>query len=163
MMTSPKKNARLSRQLRRWARASKQCYRNAFRITLRLQDEGKAPIYVEGFAVRGASCLEHGWVEMHGEIIDVTLPEDEYLYFRGLEFPILSEAVLIPMNGALSALPLFARFGWGGERSLDFTRARLQAAIHAGWTGAYVEKLRLAVGRLSAPDADALGAEGSAD
>jgi hypothetical protein len=140
------KNVPLSKRLRKWARTPKQCYRNAWRVAMRLREEGKPAVYVEGFAVRNKS-FEHGWVELDGEIIDVTLPDDDYTYFAGLRFPNPATVLFIQKDETSPTLPAFRCFGWGGEESAAFTRARLQAVIHEGLTGDYVGRLRQDVAR----------------
>jgi hypothetical protein len=150
---TPKKNAPLSRRLRKRARTSKMCYRNAWKVAVRLREEGEPAVYVEGLAVHAFS-FEHAWVELGGEIIDVTLPDDDLAYFAGLRF-----ADPVAALGEFGGLPSFTRFGYNGEESLDFSRARLEAAIyeerHRGTRGmrGYVKRLRQNVDRLSRKDA----------
>jgi hypothetical protein len=154
MTPRTKKNVQLSKRLRKWARTPRQCYWNAWRIAERLQGEGKPAVYVEGFVVIDTISFEHGWVELDGEIIDVTLPKDNYTYFAGLRFSDLQAAMWMSMEQNQRGLPMFFCFGGDGSSSLEFTRARLQAVLHAGLTGECVEHLRLAVELLSSPTAD---------
>lgn len=86
--------------------------------------------YVEGFAVQGGLCIEHGWVEREGEIIDPTLPEANMRYFPGLRFEgqlNLSKALQTPREPDCDDLPMFFRFGWGGSDSEEFLEARKEA------------------------------------
>ncbi len=106
-----------------------QCYINAFRVVMHVPGYADAT-YVEGFAVLKGLCIEHGWVEKDGEIIDPTLPGDDFVYFPGLRFKgqkSLSEALYIPKEPYCEDLPLFYRFGWAGSGSEEFTAARRKA------------------------------------
>lgn len=54
-----------------------QCYANSI---LAMSHFGK-PTYVEGiFLLDGTMPIEHGWLLVEGEVIDVTLPEDKGTY-----------------------------------------------------------------------------------
>lgn len=104
-----------------------QCYANAYRTLLLVPEYGNAT-YVEGIATyRGGGCIEHGWVEKDGQIVDPTLPEEDMLYFSGLRFEgkyALTKAILeIPKKDWCEDLPLFYRFGWGGGNSPEFCAA----------------------------------------
>jgi hypothetical protein len=124
------KNRELSKRLARKVRSRpQQCYLNAWRVVER---ELPGAAYVEGIALlENKLCLEHGWVENGGEIIDPTLPDDKVIYFPGLRFvgrDGLKQAQATP--GMLECgcyLPIFYRLGWGGAHSPEFTLARVQA------------------------------------
>lgn len=92
--------------------------------------------YVEGYAViDGEFCIEHGWVEQDGVVIDPTLPHDDIVYFPGLRFTGglgISEALRIPKEDWCEELPIFYRFGWGGIESPEFRAAIVAAYRHAG-------------------------------
>jgi hypothetical protein len=142
------KNKPLSKQLGKWERAKKkQCYWNSWRIAQRLQAEGKEAVYVEGMVVGFVMSFEHGWVEVDGEIVDGSLPDEDLAYFAGLRFRDLGAAFKLLMNEDRSLSPIHSRYGYCGEESADFTRARLQAAIHEGLPAAYIEKLRQQIRR----------------
>lgn len=106
-----------------------QCFINAFRVVMHVPGFANAT-YVEGVAVLNGLCIEHGWVEKDGEIIDTTLPDGDLVYFAGLRFAgqaKLSKALQIPKESYCDDLPLFYRFGWGGSDSEEFTAARKKA------------------------------------
>ncbi len=71
-------------------------------------------------------CTEHGWLEIDGQIVDPTLPDDDGYYFPGLRFkgmPELSRALKMPKNSN-EDFPIFYRFGWAGKDSPEFRAAR---------------------------------------
>ena len=69
------------------SRRAKQCWFNARRAVLRLDDYADAG-YVEGLAVtREGLIVEHGWVVRGGLIVNPTLPSPVAAYFARLEFP----------------------------------------------------------------------------
>ncbi len=92
--------------------------------------------YVEGYAVIGSNfCIEHGWVEHDGIVIDPTLPDDKMAYFPGLRFTGglgIAEAMQIPKEDWCEDLPIFYRFGWGGIESPEFRAAIVAAHRYAG-------------------------------
>lgn len=124
------KNIEESRRLARHpqvAAQQQQCYANAFRTALFVPEYGDAT-YVEGIAVfRGGGCIEHGWVEKDGQVVDPTLPEVDMLYFSGLRFDgvraVCKAMRKIPKAKGCTDLPLFYRFGWGGKDSPEFCAA----------------------------------------
>ena len=72
--------------------------------------------------------IEHGWLELDGEIIDPTLVADPVEYFAGLRF---SERETWQLAGKLGGFPLFYGYGWGGWDSLEFRAAREAAEAFA--------------------------------
>src|SRR4051812_25260461 len=65
---------------------AKQCWFNARRVVLKLEDYRGAS-YVEGWCITESGLqMEHGWVIREGKIIDPTLPTRNIHYFPGLEF-----------------------------------------------------------------------------
>ena len=121
----------------------KQCYINAMRVIWYVPEYEDAD-YVEGYAViDGGFCIEHGWVEHDGVVIDPTLPDDDIAYFPGLRFSGglgISEALQIPKPGWCEDLPILYRFGWGGIESPEFRSAMV--ATQATTT------IRIAAGRI---------------
>ena len=111
-----------------------QCYGNAMRVVMYVPEYADAT-YVEGIAVvKTGLCIEHGWVENDGEIIDPTLPDDSLMYFSGLRFQGqmgIAEAIQIPKEPWCEDLPFFYRFGFGGNDSPDFTDARKEAEAYS--------------------------------
>lgn len=112
---------------RRIGAVPKQCWFNARKTILRLDDCATAS-YVEGYAVskRGSPPLEHGWVVRDGTIIDPTLPASVGAYFPGLEFTgrFGIEAFLAtPRGRTCRKSPFLYAFGWGGEESPSMARA----------------------------------------
>lgn len=131
-----KKNKEESSRVRKLIRAkAKQCYLSAFRVIQSIQEYADAD-YIEGMAVvDGVLPIEHGWVEMNGEIIDPTLPDDDLAYFAGLRFKGglgIAKAFHIPKPDYCEDLPIFYRFGWGGIDSPEFRAACVAAYRHAG-------------------------------
>ena len=124
-----RKNIELSLKLSKDKRIGvkpRQCWYNAFK-TLFYCPEYEDATYVEGIAVDGIA-IEHGWLEVNGEIVDPTLPTDDLIYFPGLRFEgmrNLSKALrTIPTSeGTDEGVPLFYRFGWGGRDSVEFQSA----------------------------------------
>jgi hypothetical protein len=116
-----------SRRVGRAIRAAmKQCWFNARKAVMRLPDYAEAG-YVEGWAVVGGGLLlEHGWVAKDGAIIDPTLPEDQIVYFPGLEFPGRAgiEAFLATKDGKeCKKTPFFYSYGWGGKHHAGYQQA----------------------------------------
>jgi len=123
-----KKNIELSLKLSKDKRIgvrSQECYYNCYK-TLSHCEEFQNAFYVEGICFSGFT-FEHGWLEIDGQIVDPTLPEDQGIYFPGLRFqglPGLSEAMRIPKDGCSEDFPIFYRFGWGGKESTEFHSTR---------------------------------------
>ena len=111
-----------------------QCYANAFRVVMFVPGYADAT-YAEGYAVCSqGSCIEHGWVEKDGEIIDPTLPDETLTYFGGLRFrgqTGIAEAVRIPKEPGCEDFPFFYRFGFGGRKSPDFRNAWNEALAYS--------------------------------
>jgi hypothetical protein len=109
---------------------ARQCYYNCFQSIVHLR-EYRAATYVEGMAViDGGLLIEHGWLEIEGEIVDPTLPSDEAIYFPGLRFVGergIAAAMRIAKPEWCEDLPFFYRFGWGGSDSPEFVSARKAA------------------------------------
>lgn len=111
------------------------CYANAFRAMLNVPEYHDAD-YVEGWAVYdGGFCMEHGWVEKDGEIIDPTWPDRDVTYFPGLRFHgwnnLLDAMKNLPGKTRKEHLPLHWRHGWGGCDSPEFSAAFQLATAHA--------------------------------
>ena len=91
-----------------------QCYINAMRVIWYVPEYEEAD-YIEGYAVIGSNfCIEHGWVEHDGIVIDPTLPDDKMAYFPGLRFTGgrgIAEAIQIPkerlVRGSANLLPVW--------------------------------------------------------
>jgi hypothetical protein len=85
-------------------------------------------VYVEGMLVDVSGfCTEHGWLEIDGQIVDPTLPEDDGFYFSGLRFggmPELSRAMQNTKDRQPDGVPIFYAYGWEGETSPEFRAAR---------------------------------------
>ena len=81
------KNVSESKRVGKAVKAKKkQCYINAMRVIWYVPEYEQAD-YVEGYAVTdGNFCIEHGWVEQDGVVIDPTLHDDGIAYFPGLRF-----------------------------------------------------------------------------
>ena len=130
------KNVSESKRVRRAIRAQKQqCYKNAVRVIWKVPEYKNAD-YVEGYAVVGGKlCIEHGWVEQDGIVIDPTLLDEGIVYFPGLRFTGergIAKAIEIPKEKWCKDLPFFFRFGWGGIESPEFRAAIVAAFRYAG-------------------------------
>lgn len=114
---------------------NKQCYMNAMRAIWEVPEYEQAD-YVEGYAViDGDFCIEHGWVEQDGVVIDPTLQDHDIAYFPGLRFTGglgIAEALQIQRTDSCEDLPIFYRFGWGGIDSPEFRSAMVAAHRYAG-------------------------------
>jgi len=87
-----------------------ECWRNAWNALY----EHPGARYVEGWCVKAkdAVTFEHGWIEVDGAVVDVTLPADGQYYFPGLVLT-AEEA-----RKALAADPrpgLELPIAWGGD------------------------------------------------
>lgn len=122
-------NSEKSRELSRKVRAkSKACYDNAFRALSLLPGSS----YIEGYAIIGGNLvIEHGWIEYQGETIDPTLPEGTGEYFPGLRY---SQAELLEALAESPELPIFYRFGWGGQESPSMRDANRRVWARMGVT-----------------------------
>jgi len=114
---------------------AKNCYSNAFRVVTFLPEYADAT-YVEGLAVLPSGVLiEHGWVAKNGEVIDPTLTGDGITYFPGLRFEGergIARAMAIPKpEYTTEDLPIFYRFGWGGNDNPEFRQARNLAMAYS--------------------------------
>ena len=120
-------SARLARRIRA---LPKQCWFNARRAVLRLDDYAGAG-YVEGLSVtREGLIIEHGWVVRSGLIVDPTLPGLVAAYFAGLEFPGregIADFLATSLGRGRERSPFFHAFGWFGRESPSFARARADA------------------------------------
>ena len=120
-------SARLARRIRA---VPKQCWFNARRAVLRLDDYADAG-YVEGLAVtRQGLIIEHGWVVRGELIVDLTLPGLVAAYFAGLEFPGragIADFLATPLGLGRERSPFFHAFGMFGRESPSFARARAEA------------------------------------
>jgi hypothetical protein len=126
-----KKNVELSLQLSRDKRIGvkqNQCWYNSFKTLFYCQEYEYEAIYVEGMlADVSGFCTEHGWLEIDGQIVDPTLPEDDGYYFPGLRYkgmPELSEAIKETKDRQPNGVPIFSAYGWQGETSPEFRAAR---------------------------------------
>lgn len=106
-----------------------QCWFNARKVVLRLEEYAEAS-YVEGWAVlRGGMWIEHGWVVRAGTIIDPTLPGQVIAFFPGLEIKGrdgIAAFLHTPKGRTCKKSPFFYAFGWGGGLSPSFARAQQQ-------------------------------------
>ena len=99
-------------------------FRNAFEAVQVLSDRA---YYVEGFAVHAIAVMEHGWVELNGEILEPTTVWREHAdveYFTGLRYRRSTIIRLIEKYGALPLAWMDRRFGDGDPR---YRRARKEA------------------------------------
>ena len=114
---------RVGRKIRAMA---KQCWSNARRAILKLDDYAQAS-YVEGWAVLdGGFMIEHGWIVRNALIIDPTIPSKPYRYFPGLEFrgrAGIAEFLDTPSGRKCKRSPFFHAFGWGGGVSPSYSEA----------------------------------------
>src|SRR6516165_9317271 len=125
-----KKNIEESLRLQKAVKAKpRQCYVNAVRVIWNVPGYKRAT-YVEGIAVVDGMCVEHGWVERDGEILDPTLPQEELVYFAGLRFegePGIAEGIKRPKPNSVEDLPFFNRYGRDGLDSPELRSAWIQA------------------------------------
>jgi len=108
-----------------------QCYYNAFKTLFYCPEYEYEAVYVEGLYL-GSFLIEHGWLEIDGEIVDPTLATHAGVYFPGLRYkgmPELSKAFQLPKKSIDDGFPIFYRFGWGGHGSPDFRAAREAATV----------------------------------
>jgi hypothetical protein len=123
-----KKNYELSLKLstdERIGVEQQQCYYNCFRTLLYCGEYSRDAVYVEGIYL--GMPMEHGWLEIDGQIVDPTLPTDTGIYFPGLRYkgmPELSQSLRLPKKKYKGDFPICYRFGWGGDDSPDFRAAR---------------------------------------
>lgn len=125
-----KKNVELSLQLSRDKRIGvkpKQCWYNSFKSLFYCEEYQYEAIYVEGILVDlSGFCTEHGWLEIDGQIVDPTLPENDGIYFPGLRFrgmPKLSRAMQNTKDHQPDGVPIFHSYGWAGKDSPEFRGA----------------------------------------
>lgn len=106
--------------------AMKQCWFNARKVIL-LLDEYADASYVEGWAVSPEGAIyEHGWVVRNGKVIDTTLPDNDWVYFGGLEFKgrkEIEEFLQTPLGKKHKKDPFLYAFGWGGCESPGYMKA----------------------------------------
>jgi len=74
-------------------RAAKNCYGNAGSLVL----EGRAPFYVEGFAVDASGfSVQHAWAATEDRaVIDATWPEPEACHYFGVAFTLQQFSALM--------------------------------------------------------------------
>jgi hypothetical protein len=115
------------------AAASKRCFFNARRAISTLARYAEAS-YVEGYAVLdNAMSREHGWIVHEGKIIDPTLPDEDVVYFPGLEFQGRSGIKAFrrrPRAKENRKAAFFHAFGWGGKESPSFHKCFEEAMAH---------------------------------
>lgn len=108
----------------------KSCFFNARKAILKLEDYRDAS-YVEGFAIIDmGAAIEHGWIVREGQVVDPTLPIGTRAYYPGLEFQGrdgINEFLATPAGRRCKNTPFFYAFGWGGDDSESFRRARRDA------------------------------------
>jgi hypothetical protein len=101
----------------------KQCWLNARKAIMTLEEYAYASL-IEGWAVvAGALPIEHAWIVRDGVLVDPTLPSESIEYFAGLEFRGRSgiEAFLMtPRGSKCRKTAFFYAFGWGGMESPSF-------------------------------------------
>lgn len=122
-------NAEKSRELGREIEAKpKACFDNAFRALSLLPGSS----YIEGYAIFGEGLvIEHAWLEYLGETIDPTLPEGAQWYEPGLRY---SLGELLEALAEIPELPIFYRFGWGGQESPSMREANRRIWARMGVT-----------------------------
>lgn len=122
-------NSEKSRELGREIEAKpKECFNDAFRALALLPGSS----YIEGYAIAwGGLIIEHGWLEYQGETIDPTLPEGADWYEPGLRY---SQAELLEALAEIPELPIFYRFGWGGQESPSMREANRRIWARKGVT-----------------------------
>ena len=77
--------------------------------------------YIEGYVAIDGFVTEHGWLEIDGQIVDVTLyAKDGCTYFPGLRY---SRKDAYDVCKRLGELPIFYSMGWGGCDSPEMMRA----------------------------------------
>ncbi len=126
------KNVELSLKLAKDQRIGakpKQCWKNAFKILLYCDEYEYEAVYVEGIFVDTVASfeIEHGWLEVDGQIVDPTLPLHDGVYFPGLRYKgmqELSPAMREARDHQPNGVPIFYAFGWGGHDSPEFRSAR---------------------------------------
>ena len=116
----------------------KQCFLNAWRA-LQCERELEGGLYVEGWAVAGdrGLVIEHGWLELDGEIIDPTLYDCDVAYFPALRFDRETAKREVAQRGETMGpgeLPIVWRFGWGGCKNSEYMDARERALEFSGLT-----------------------------
>ena len=122
------KDAGESERVGRLIRAiPKNCWQNAVKVVLKLDDYADAS-YVEGIVcLDGRTQMEHGWVCLpDGTVIDPTLPRHTGAYFPGLEFrgrSGIEEFQATTQGRACKRAPFFFAFGWGGRHSPSINEA----------------------------------------
>lgn len=126
-MTTEKDRVESHRAGRAVRAAVKQCWFNARKVVLKLEDYANAS-YIEGWVVDldGGSMMEHGWVVRNGKVIDPTLPHKNYAHFPGLEFKGrkgIQEFLDTPLGRKHRRDPFFYAFGWGGGESPGYVKA----------------------------------------
>lgn len=116
----------------------KQCWFNARKAILKLEDYAAAS-YVEGWVVLdGGVLIEHGWVVRGDEVIDPTLPDCVDAYFPGLEFRGREEIhafLASPQGRKCRQSPFLYAYGWGGRHSPSMRAAMKNAEVFS--TGRY--------------------------
>jgi hypothetical protein len=141
-----RKNFELSLKLSKDKRTGvkpNQCWYNSFKTMFYCKEYEHDAVYVEGILVDVSGfCTEHGWLEIDGQIVDPTLPNDDGIYFPGLRFrgmPELSRAMQNTKDRQPDGVPIFSAYGWDGSESPEFLTARrtakafLSAVRLMGW------------------------------
>lgn len=116
-----------SERVRRAIRAApKECWVNARKAILGLDELADAS-YVEGWVILlGGLVADHGWLAKDGQIIDPTLPDRVVAYFAGLEFhgrAGIAEFTAHSLGRKHRNDPFHWAFGWGGEHSPSYMKA----------------------------------------
>ena len=118
-----KVNLRLSKWLALRTKAvPKACWDNSIQALYHI---GKGQ-YVEGWAIdlELGIPIEHGWIEVNGQIVDVTWKEENVEFFPGIKYSLYEVEVLV--NEGYS--PPFAwQYGWGGFENKAYKEAHDQA------------------------------------
>lgn len=124
-----RKDVAESRRVGKAVRAQrKRCWFNARNAILKLKDYAEAS-YCEGWVRFSGGNCEHGWIVKDGVIIDPTLPDQEVIYFPGLEFvgrAGIAEFLATPQGRRQRHYPFFCAFGWHGKHSASYMRAFAQ-------------------------------------
>lgn len=99
----------------------KDCYRNAIRAAGYTAPAGRPLFYVEGFTDAGIMPVEHGWLELDGQIVDPTLPlwaseAPPRYYFAAYKWTIKQAIDILSSHEAGGAcLPIFARYKYTAD------------------------------------------------
>jgi hypothetical protein len=129
--TSDNLNLALSKRAAKTIKAiPKACWQNAYRSLMELPELSRG-YYIEGWMVdvNLPIPIEHGWVELDGQIIDPTpvMWKATHAYFSGLRFT--KEEVLQTVRDA-TELPIASRYGVEGIKNPTYRNAWKKAFFY---------------------------------